>query len=110
MTPTRLAVESTASWGPWVGWEHRVAEPVTGDREFNRHKRPGFPMEILDLAAIIVRASLEFGQDVIADDTRQKIIQNDILVMKSNALLYRLEAKSGVVIDHPIMKPEKKPL
>jgi len=33
---------------PIAGPDHGVAEPVTGDRKFDRHKRPGFPVKVFE--------------------------------------------------------------
>jgi hypothetical protein len=68
-------------------------------------------VEKLQLVAIELSARrLQGIKNAGVNDSRQKVVQNDPLVVKANNLLDRGETSAGVVVHHAIVETKKKAL
>src|SRR5450755_4719422 len=86
-----------------------MAEPVGGRREFQRHeqfvtrmKEPQVPRVYDHIAIFIERQHI--SQHILENDRRQKIVQQQPLIMKPDLALYPLEIPIRMVGRNLVMK------
>ncbi|MGY4330041.1 hypothetical protein ACVWWG_004458 [Bradyrhizobium sp. LB7.2] len=83
-----------------------MPEPIGRDRELDRHERIGLPVVVGELAAVVAARGLQFVQHAGMDDAWQEIVQHDVLIVESNALLHVLERQAVIVVDHAVVKAQ----